>query len=100
MLPSWSSLCCQVNWSVVAVGESSVTLKYVSPAGSEGYPSTLTTHVTYTLTNTDEVHIVYTATTDAPTIANLTNHSYFNLRGEVRCRDICDNCNEAVGTLM
>ena len=66
------------------MGESSVTLQHVSPAGSEGYPGTLTTQVTYTLTNTNEVHIVYTATTDAPTIANLTNHSYFNLNGKVR----------------
>jgi len=60
----------------------SVDLTYISPDGEEGYPGTLTTTVTYTLTRDDVWRIDYRATTDAPTILNLTNHSFFNLAGK------------------
>jgi aldose 1-epimerase len=58
-----------------------VELTYASKAGEEGFPGTLTTTVRYTLKG-NELRIDYTATTDADTVLNLTNHSYFNLKGQ------------------
>ena len=57
------------------------TLSYVSKDGDQNFPGTLTTHVTYTLTNDDELRIDYLASTDKDTVINFTNHSYFNLAG-------------------
>ncbi len=56
-------------------------LQLVSPDGDQGYPGTLTVTVTYTLTDDNGLEIQYEAATDAPTVLNLTNHSYFNLNG-------------------
>ncbi len=62
---------------------SSVRFTYVSPAGEEGYPGTLSVTVTYALADeADELTIDFAATTDAPTACNLTNHVFFNLAGQ------------------
>jgi aldose 1-epimerase len=58
-----------------------VRLEYTSPDGEEGYPGTVTAHVVYTLTPDNKLIVDYHATTDKPTIINLTQHSYFNLGG-------------------
>lgn len=63
-------------------GTPSLTLRYVSKNGEEGYPGNLTSTVKFTLTNDDELQIVYDAETDKATPVNLTNHSYFNLSGD------------------
>ncbi|WP_329425742.1 galactose mutarotase [Streptosporangium sp. NBC_01495] len=67
-------------WRITAASDTAVTLEHVSPDGEQGYPGTLTVSVTYTLTG-DAIRIDYHAVTDAPTVLNLTNHSYFNLAG-------------------
>jgi aldose 1-epimerase len=59
----------------------SADLHLVSPAGQEGYPGMLDVTVTYSLSDDNAFTIRYRATTDADTVLNLTNHSYFNLAG-------------------
>jgi len=68
-------------WDVIKQSDNSISMQYISPDGEEGYPGTLTTVVTFTITEANELKIEYKATTDKATVIGLTNHSYFNLKG-------------------
>ena len=68
-------------WQAEPQGEE-LLLTRLSPDGEEGYPGSLTVSVRYALTDDNQLAITYEADTDADTILNLTNHSYFNLNGE------------------
>jgi len=63
------------------LNEDALELSYISPDGEQGYPGTLNVKVVYKLTNNNELCIEYAATTDKPTVVNLTHHSFFNLHG-------------------
>ena len=65
-----------------SIVDGSLVLRAVSPDGEDGFPGNLELTVRYTLTDENALVLDYTATTDAPTIINLTNHSYFNLEGQ------------------
>jgi aldose 1-epimerase len=64
--------------------EPSLSLRLVSPDGDGGFPGTLTATITYTVTRDNALKLDYRATTDKPTVVNLTNHAYFSLGGEGR----------------
>jgi aldose 1-epimerase len=71
-------------WEITEVVDgpvASVTLRHVSPDGDMGYPGTLTTLVTYSLDQDDQLTIDYRATTDRATVVNISNHAYWNLAG-------------------
>jgi aldose 1-epimerase len=74
----------KVLWTATPItgDEPALKLTYTSPDGEEGYPGTLSIEVIYTLQKNNSVKIDYKATTDKPTVLNLTNHSYFNLSGK------------------
>ncbi|PLS05676.1 aldose epimerase family protein [Neobacillus cucumis] len=69
---------------VEAENAAGLTFFYHSPDGEEGYPGNLETTVTYLLTNDNELKVTYEARTDKKTLVNLTNHSYFNLSGNIK----------------
>ncbi|RZL96904.1 MAG: galactose mutarotase, partial [Pedobacter sp.] len=66
-------------WTLIHHDEKSVQLEYVSKEGEEGFPGELTTTITFTLSDDDELKYLYQATTNQSTAINLTHHSYFNL---------------------
>lgn len=72
----------RVVWNVEQVSNNQLSLSYTSPDGDEGFPGELTIHMTYTVTPENEFKITYKATTDKPTVVNLSHHSFFNLKGE------------------
>ncbi len=69
-------------WNATQPNDSVLTLTLHSSDGDAGFPGNIDVEVTYTLTSDNAIAIAYKATTDAPTILNLTNHSYFNLSGD------------------
>ncbi|MFJ3664856.1 aldose epimerase family protein [Streptomyces sp. NPDC090106] len=68
-------------WDVEPFGEHGLRLSRVSPYGEEGFPGRVDVSATYVLDADGALRIGYEAVTDAPTVVNLTNHSYFNLAG-------------------
>ena len=70
-----------VVWDVEAVSESAVVLSCVLADGVDGFPGNLKTFLTFSVTDDDGVSIDYRATTDKPTVCNLSHHVYFNLDG-------------------
>ncbi len=80
-------------WRIVDVAggpTAHVTLAYTSPDGEEGYPGTLQVTATYSLDEHDALTLEYKATTDKPTIVNITNHSFWNLSREAAGRSVYD----------
>lgn len=72
----------RVVWNVNQISTREIAFTYVSKHMEEGYPGNLEVCVNYLLNDQNELIINYQATTDQTTIVNLTNHSYFNLKGE------------------
>lgn len=70
----------QVMYQAAAT-DNSITFTRVSPDGEQGYPGNLEIAVTYTLTDDNELKLDYKTKSDKDTLCNLTNHSYFNLKG-------------------
>ena len=70
-------------WTVTSQTDSTLTLQYVSADGENGFPGTLTVSLTYRLSSRNGLEIDYEATTDKPTVLNLTNHSFFNISGQM-----------------
>lgn len=69
-------------WDANQLNDSTLELKLSSPDGEAGFPGNIDVTVTYSLGADNSIHLAYEASTDKPTILNLTNHSYFNLSGD------------------
>ncbi|HEX8561534.1 MAG TPA: aldose epimerase family protein [Flavobacterium sp.] len=72
----------KVIWQVIAYSLNSITLYYKSPDGDQHFPGELDVAVEYSLTDDNELRIVYDAVSSKDTVINLTQHSYFNLDGQ------------------
>lgn len=82
----------KVNWEIVEIGHNlAVTLQLISPDGDQGYPGTLTVTAKYSLDDDNALAVEYHATTDAPTVVNLSNHAYWNLGGDGCQHDAMDH---------
>ena len=77
-------------WTANQTDKSTIELTLLSKDGDAGYPGNLNVKVVYKLTADNAIDITYSATTDKPTVVNLTNHSYWNLGGDPS-KDILDN---------
>ena len=78
-------------YNAVEVTENSLKLERISPDGDQNFPGNVKAYVTFTLTDGNALDIRYEATTDAPTVINMTNHAYFNLSGDPANHSICDD---------
>ena len=78
-------------YKVVEADSRHIKLRMDSPEGDNNFPGAVTAFVTYTLTDDNKIDIAYEATTTAPTIINMTNHSYFNLSGDPANHSICED---------
>jgi aldose 1-epimerase len=79
-------------WEVILLSSNSITLQYISDENEENFPGELTTQITYTLTEANELKVEMTATSTQDTIVNLTQHSYFNLDGHsetIENQEVC-----------
>lgn len=72
----------KVVWNGAKIDDNTVEFTYLSKDGEEGFPGNLPASVRYSLNDANELKIEFHATTDKPTVVNLTNHSYFNLAGQ------------------
>ena len=72
----------RVVWDVVSASDDKLVLHYLHPDGQDGFPGNLDIEMTYSLTPDNEFRIDYKATTDKPTVVNMSNHPFFNLKGE------------------
>ncbi|MES2441039.1 MAG: aldose epimerase family protein [Verrucomicrobiota bacterium] len=72
----------KVVWTGKVIEDKGVEFSYLSKDGEEGYPGNLTVKVTYTLNDNDELKWEAKATTDAPTVLNIVQHTYWNLSGD------------------
>ncbi|MDR1201272.1 MAG: galactose mutarotase [Tannerellaceae bacterium] len=70
-----------VVWDVKSINNNTIVFGYTSADKEEGFPGNLRMEITYSLSDNNELIILYAAVTDKPTVLNLTNHSYFNLSG-------------------
>ena len=77
-------------YEVVEADGKHLKLKMESPDGDMQFPGNVTAFVTYTLTDDNAIDISYDATTDAPTVINMSNHSYFNLGADPENHSVCD----------
>ncbi len=68
-------------WTVLKATKKKVVMQCVLPDGMDGFPGTLTTTLTYSITDSDGLSLCFESTTDKPTVVNTTCHSYFNLNG-------------------
>ena len=78
-------------YNVVEADSKHLKLSLVSPDGDSGFPGEVKAVVTYTLTEDNALDIAYEATTDKPTVINMTNHAYFNLSGDPAGHSIVDD---------
>lgn len=79
-----------VVWEANQIADNKIEFSRVDPDGFMGYPGNLNVKITYELCDCNSLKISYSATTDKPTICNITHHSFFNLAGEKRAQTVND----------